>query len=115
MSRTSERVQVVKSAANEAGRQLAKGAGDFYGLIGFNAKASAQYILCFDSATTPADGAVPDFMVIAQATSTFALGFGELGYPFTNGLYICNSSTQQTKTIGSADCWFNAQLTKRNN
>lgn len=115
MSRTHERVKVVKSVANEASNQLAKGAVDFYGLIGFNAKVSAQYIQVFDSDTTPADGAVPDFMVLVQATSSFAFGFGELGYPFTNGVYICNSSTQQTKTIGSADCWFNAQLTKRNN
>jgi hypothetical protein len=115
MSRTIERVKVAKSAENEADRQLAVGAGDFYGLLGFNALASAQYILVFDSATTPIDGSIPDFMVIVQATSSFAFGFGELGYPFTNGLYICNSSTQETKTIGAADCWFNAQLTKRNN
>lgn len=105
----------MKSVANEAGRQIAVGAGTFYGLIGYNAKVSSQFILCFDSATVPAEGAVPDFMVLASASSPFILGLGELGYPFTQGLYLCNSSTQQTKTLSLADCWFNAQLTRRNN
>lgn len=108
------KVRIRKSIENEHSRQLAVGGGILYGLIGFNAKASAQYILVFDSATTPAEGAAPDFMVLAQATSVFALGFGELGYPFVNGCYVCNSSTQPTKTLGSADCWFNGQLIGRN-
>lgn len=107
------KVKIRKSTANEAGRQLAVGEGSLYGVIGYNANVAAQFILFFDSATTPANGAVPDFMVLAQAASPFVLGFGELGYPFTDGMYVCNSSTQATKTIGTTDCWFNAQLTNK--
>lgn len=109
------KVKINKSVANEASRQAAVGAGTLYGVIGYSAKVSGQFILVFDSATTPDEGAVPDFMVPVNASSPFVLGFGEKGYPFTNGCYMCNSSTQQTKTIGSADCWFNVQLTLRNN
>ncbi len=112
---TSKRVKIDKSVANENLRQAAVGAGTLYGIIGYSAKASGQFILFFDSATTPAEGAVPDFMVPVNATSPFVLGFGELGYPFTNGCFVCCSSTQQTKTLGSADCWFNVQLTMRTN
>lgn len=100
----------VKSLANESGRQIAVGPGFMDGIIGYSAKITTQFILVFDSATTPPDGAVPDFPIVAYAGSNFAIGAGFYGYEFKNGLYICNSSTQEVKTIGSADCWFNVQL-----
>ena len=111
--RRSKLQKIVKSTANEASRQVAVGPGTLMSVIGYTAKISSQFIQFFDSATTPAEGAVPDFMVLVQASSTFTLDLGQLGYPFVNGLYICNSSTQATKTIGSADCFFNVAIRPR--
>ena len=102
--------KIAKSIANQASIQAAVGPVVLNGVVGYTAKISSQYILFFDLAAAPADGAVPEFMLLVQASSIFTIDFGFHGYEFKNGLYICNSSTQQTKTIGSADCWFNVQM-----
>lgn len=100
----------VKTSANAASLQVATTRKVLLGLIGYNAKTSDQFIQVFNSASTPADGAAPDFMLPVKASSGFTLDLGFHGIDCSAGIYICNSSTQQTKTIGSADCWFNAQI-----
>jgi len=77
-----------------------------WGVAGYNSKASAQFIQLHDSATTPADTAVPAFNLTVPASSNFSIDFGVYGMTFKNGVYICNSSTAPTKTIGAADCQF---------
>lgn len=84
------------------------GDGWLYGFTITNTKASAQFVQVFDAPAVPADGQVP---VIAKSVPAGdAVGFSWLPpRRFESGLIICNSSTQGSKTIGSADCLFDAQ------
>lgn len=69
---------------------------------------AAQFIQVFDLNAVPADTAVPLLSFPVAATS----GVGANWIPpraFRNGLVLCNSSTQHTKTLGSADCIFDVQ------
>lgn len=81
-----------------------------YGLTGYNSKGSSQFIQLHDSATLPADTAIPSIIISIPASSNFSIDFGIHGRIFNHGIIICNSSTGPTKTIGSADCWFDAQV-----
>lgn len=85
------------------------GPGILYGFTVTNTKASAQYVLLFDASTLPADGAVP--ILAKSVPANDAVGFSWLpGRTFGVGLIICNSSTNTSKTIGSADCLFDCQF-----
>ena len=78
-------------------------------LMATNMNGSTRYIQVFDSATLPADGAVP-LLIFPLATLTSIsppIDFGVYGQTFVNGIVVCNSSTEATKTIGSADSFFN--------
>ena len=97
------------SVAYEASRLVKAGPGVLTGFSGYNSKASAQFILVFASATLPADGAVPVLVITAPTAANFSYDPGIYGRAFPHGVYITNSSTGPTKTIGSADCWFDAQ------
>lgn len=99
---------------NNASRQLANsmvvktGDGWLYGFTISNTKASAQFVQVFDAHDLPADTAVP--LISKSVPAGDAVGFS--WWPprrFESGLILCNSSTQATKTIGSADCLFDAQ------
>ena len=93
----------------EASRVIKTGPGILYGFTVTNTKASAQFVQVFDASLLPADGAVP-ILAMSVAAST-AIGFNWLpGRTFLTGIVVCNSSTQATKTIGSADCLFDAQF-----
>jgi hypothetical protein len=83
--------------------------GILYGLSGINNKGSAQYIQVHDATALPADAAVPKIVFTVPATSNFSIDFGYYGRAFLVGIVVCNSSTLATKTIGSADCWFDVQ------
>ena len=80
------------------------------GLTGHNSKAATQFVQVHDSNVLPAEGAVPEVMFLVAAGSSFAVDFGEHGRTFDRGIYVCNSSTGPTKTIGAADCWFDVQF-----
>lgn len=81
-----------------------------FGFTVSSANAGSQFIQLFDQGTVPADTAVPLISFPVAATSTIANAW--VPYPrfFRNGCVICNSSTQHTKTIGSADCIFDVQF-----
>lgn len=98
------------SVAYEASRVAAKNPVILNGITGYNSKASAQFIQIHDAAALPDDAEVPVLMMLVQASSTFGIDFGTHGREFANGIVICNSSTGPTKTIGSADCWFDVQM-----
>lgn len=94
--------------ANVASLIAKAAAGTLFGLTGYNAKTSAQFIQLHDSATLPADTGVPKVVFRVAATSNFSLDY-RVGREFASGIVVCNSSTEATKTIGSADCWFDVQ------
>ena len=86
-------------------------AGVLRSITGYNSKASGQFIQIHDSATLPADTAVPKVIFYVPATSNFSFDMNQYGRSFAAGIVICNSSTGPTKTIGAADCWFDVQYT----
>jgi hypothetical protein len=97
------------SVALENSRQVKSGAGTLFGFSGFSNKATSQFVLVFDAQTLPADGAVPVFVLTVPATSNFSASWERFGRSFDRGCFLCNSSTAATKTIGSADTWFDVQ------
>ncbi|MGZ8442546.1 MAG: hypothetical protein ACXWXZ_04020 [Candidatus Binatia bacterium] len=96
------------STAQAASLVIKASAGELVGLIGYNNSSSDQYIQVHNAASLPADAAVPIFVFKAKANDNFSLDIGTIPYPFSTGIVVCNSSTLATKTIGSANCWFNA-------
>jgi len=99
----------VHSNAYVASIFVKSGPGYLCGFTVYNSKTSSQFIQVFDAATLPADGAIPAvFFSVAQSADK-----GVDWIPartFLTGCVICNSSTGPTKTIGSADCWFDVQF-----
>lgn len=98
------------STALEASHVIKASGGTLRAVHGFNTNAGTQFILIFDSATVPADGATPVIVLAAAANSPFVYDGSFIGRQFTNGIVVTNSSTGATKTIGAADCWFDAQF-----
>ena len=94
------------SAALEASHVISAVPASLYWLNVYNDKGSAQYIQVHDSASLPANGAIPvmTFTLASKATATIQLSDPPMA--FTKGIVVANSSTGATLTIGSADCWF---------
>ena len=80
-----------------------------YGFTVYSTKAAAQFLNVFDQATLPADTAVPLWSWPLTANNGVGFSWAPQGREFTQGLVLCNSSTDATKTIGSADCFFDVQ------
>lgn len=96
------------SSANEASRVVTSSESLMFGCTGYNA-GSEQYIQFHDAAALPNDGAVPEVVFKVAANSSFSLDYADIGRNFKAGIVVCNSSTQATKTIGSANCFFDVQ------
>jgi len=101
---------IVSSSAAEASKVIKASAGTLLSLIGYNGKASQQFIQIFNSTTVPADATVPIYSFVVSGQSNFSLDVTVSGSPFTTGIAVSNSSTQAAKTIGSADCFFTAVI-----
>lgn len=97
----------VQSTALAEKLEIKSGSGQLVSLVGYNDGASEQYIQIHDAASAPASGAVPIFTFKAGAGATFSL---DTPVKFTQGLWVCNSSTAATLTAGGADCWFLGQV-----
>ena len=80
-----------------------------YGFTVYSTKGSAQFINVFDANTLPADTAVPLFSLAVAANNSVGVFYGDNGRRFKTGLVLCNSSTDATKTLASADCFFDVQ------
>jgi hypothetical protein len=92
----------------ESSRVVKQGDGWLYGFTITNTKGSAQFVQVFDARDLPADTAVP--LISKSVPAGDAVGFAWLPpRRFEAGLVLCNSTTQATKTIGAADCLFDAQ------
>lgn len=106
-----EQLRPLNKHSNAYGASLVvkSGPGILYGFTVYNSAAAAQFIGWYDSATLPADGVAPDgFISVATVAGS---GVAWLpGRTFHTGIVLCNSSTGPTKTIGAADCYFDAQF-----
>lgn len=91
-----------------ASQVIKNAAGSLFGLTGYNA-GPGQFIQIHDAAALPADGTAPAVILFVAANSNFSVDFGDRGRAMANGAVVCNSSTGPTKTIGSANCWFDGQ------
>ena len=78
-------------------------------LNGYNSRLTPQWIQLFDAAALPANGAIPVAILYVLPQQNFSFDYGVYGRQFSNGIVVCNSTTGPTKTIGAADCWFDAQ------
>lgn len=97
------------SPALAASRVVKTGPGILYGFTISSTKATAQFVQVFDAAVVPADGAVP--LISKSLPAQDAVGFSWLpGRTFNVGIIICNSTSQASKTLGSADCIIDAQF-----
>lgn len=97
------------STAYETSRVAKASAGTLYSVTGYNAKTSAQFIQVHNTTTVPADTAVPAVIFTVPASANFSYSADKFGRFMSVGITVCNSSTGPTKTIGSADCWFDVQ------
>lgn len=92
------------SAAENAEVVIAAPAKLFTATI-HNGSASDQWFQIFDATAVPADATVPVLTQKVLAGNTAAFDYTD-GIIFTLGIVVTNSSTAQTKTLGSADCLF---------
>ena len=97
----------INTSAYAASLIIKSSSGRLYRIKGYNSLASTQFIQIHDAASLPANGAIPEIIIPVLASSSFEISLPE-GMSLTSGIVICNSSTGPTKTIGAADCWFQA-------
>lgn len=100
----------VTSTAYEASHVIKSSAGYLFMVTGYNSKASAQFIMISNTTSVPADAQTPVIIFTVPATSNFSFDLGKYGRYFSTGICIFNSSTSPTKTLGSADCFFDTQF-----
>ena len=98
------------TAAYQSNLVVKGSAGVLFFLSGHNSKSSGQFIQVHNFGSLPSDNAVPTIIFWVPAQTSFSLDFGgKFGRYFSNGITICNSSNGAFKTLGAADCWFDAQ------
>ena len=88
------------SDALVAGAQVATQSTILCGFHASNTHNATLYVQVHDSATAPADTAVP--LASFKVAAGDHLVVRDLPIPLTHGCYICVSSTQGTKTLASA-------------
>lgn len=99
--------QTVSSTAYEASHVIKTGPGTLILLSGYNSGGD-QFIQIHNAASLPANGAAPTLVFTVPSGDNFSLAIPKDGMRFSTGIVVCNSSTANTKTIGSADVFFTA-------
>lgn len=97
------------SPAYENARVVKAGAGTLFGFTVYNSSEDPQFIQWHDSQTIPADNSVPMGFISVPTVTSMGTAWVIPGRYFTRGIILVNSSTGPTLTIGSADCFFDAQ------
>jgi hypothetical protein len=94
------------SIAYEAARQVKLSAGILQNIMVYNSLAADQWVQIHNSASAPAEGASPIYTFRVAASANFMF---TIPVPCSAGIYVCNSSTGPTKTLGAANCFFSIQ------
>lgn len=81
--------------------------GKLYSLHVHNNRGSAQFIHVYNATTTPV--AQNPVVVLSLAAGAYAHLEWHEGLELSTGIFVGNSSTVDTYTIGSADCHFCVQ------
>lgn len=97
------------STAQENDRVVKATPGTLYALRVYNNNAGAQWIQLHNVTSVPADAVVPVLTFAVPAQSNLVIDFGTNGRIFSTGIYVCNSTTDVTKTLGADDCLFDLQ------
>ena len=97
-----------------ANQVLKASAGKLVSLFGYNG-GSAGFILLFDSASVPADGAVVgeatgSVPFAVPGTGNFSLDVAVLGLNYANGISIAYSTSNTSKTSAAANLQFAALI-----
>lgn len=98
----------VSSVALSSSIVVKSGRGILYGFTVLSTDAASQFIQVFDAYALPADGAIPAVVFTVGASSQLPVNWIP-GRVFQSGCVLCNSSTAATKTLGSANCFFDVQ------
>lgn len=101
----------VNSGKKVSSLLVKSGGGSLFSLSGFTSRTSPQYIQIYDAIAAPAASAVvngPVIYVLAGPIN-FSVSFGTYGRRFFAGIFIANSTVDQTYTAGAADTIFDCQ------
>lgn len=98
------------SQALEAGRQVITGQAYVLALAVLNTNAAAQFVQLHDASVVPSAGAIPAAVFTVAGSSNLVIAYTMPGRRFHRGVYVANSSTAATLTVGAADCFFDVQV-----
>jgi hypothetical protein len=87
---------------------VSEGPARLYNLTVTSQLSSDQYVMLFDAAAVPANGAAPVAAFKVPAGSTATLDYGWRGKAFNKGICWSNSTTLPDLTAGAANCYAEA-------
>lgn len=97
------------SAALEASRVVRVGPALVFGFHAHSTLDTPQFVMLFDASAVPADTAVTPLVWEVGADSSRDVAWIP-PRSFRNGVVICNSTTNATKTLGAANTLFDVQF-----
>lgn len=80
-----------------------------FGFTVYSSKLAAQFVLLFDANAIPANGAVPLFALPVSSSNFVSTSYSDTPRSMEAGIVVCNSSTDTSLTLGSADCFIDVQ------